>query len=96
MKTNDEPEDLLPVELAQQRQELRTRLQSQRQLIAQRMGPARVENTAYPRSMIMRFFAQRPGLATKLAVELAGVVVGARLIKSAGVAMGFVRRLNSR
>ena len=57
------------VSLAVQRETIRRKIHLQRELIQTRLGPDPVENTAYPRSNIMRFFTQRPGLATKLAMR---------------------------
>ena len=79
--------------LAAKREILRSKIHAQRELIETRLGPDPVENTAYPRSNTMRFFSQRPGLATKLAVELAGIFVGARILKSVSVAIGFAKML---
>lgn len=79
--------------LAAKRETLRSRIQAQRELIETRLGPDPVEKNAYPRSNTMRFFSQRPGLATKLVVELAGVFVGARILKSVSAAIGFAKML---
>ena len=102
MNANNETEVLLTmplvetVPLAEQRQALRQKIRSQRQLIARQLGPDREVNTAYPRSNIMRFFVQRPGLGGKLVAELATVLIGARFIKSMGAAIGFAKRVSSR
>lgn len=79
------------VSLAVQREAIRRKIHAQRAVIRSGLGPDPVENTTYPRSHIMRFFTQRPGLATKLAMELAGVVVGAKILKSATAAIGFAK-----
>ena len=82
--------------LAEQRQQLREKIQSQRALISLQLGPIRVESTSYPRSNTMRFLTQRPGLAVKLLTEFAALFAGARFIKSIGTAFGFARILHSR
>lgn len=79
--------------LAAKRESIRGKIHAQRELIQDRLGPEPVENSAYPRSNTMRFFSQRPGLATKLALELAGVFVGARILKSVSVAIGVAKML---
>lgn len=81
------------VSLAVQRETIRRKIHAQRELIISRLGPDPEENTAYPRSNTMRFFTQRPGLATKLAMQLAGVFVGARVLKSVSAAVGFAKML---
>lgn len=97
MNTNNTSDVVVSVEvevsLATQRETLRRKIHAQRELIENRLGPDRVENAAYPRSNTMRFFTQRPGLATKLAVELAGVFIGARFIKTVATAIGFAKNL---
>ena len=78
--------------LVKQRELLRLEMRIQRQVIAQQLGPAQ-ENASFPRSKTMRFLKQRPGLATKIALELAAVLVGTRFIKSFSTALGFARML---
>jgi len=74
-----------------QRDVLRQRMQAQRQLIATQLGPDNTDRPTFPRSNTMRFFYERPGLAGKLAMELASVLVGARIIKSMGKTFGFAK-----
>lgn len=81
------------VSLAEQRENIRKKIHAQRELIESGLGPDPVENTVYPRSHTMRFFTRRPGLATKLAIQLAGAFVGARVLKSVGAAVGFAKML---
>lgn len=81
------------VSLAVQRENIRRKIHAQRELIQNRLGPDPAENTAYPRSNTMRFFTQRPGLATKLAMQVAGMFVGARVLKSVSAAVGFAKML---
>ncbi|MGH8107308.1 MAG: hypothetical protein ACREO1_01140 [Arenimonas sp.] len=82
-----------PISLLKQRELLRLEMRIQRQVIAQQLGPDPEENSGYPRSKTMRFLQQRPGLVTKLALELATVFVGASFIKSFSTAVGFARML---
>ena len=98
MNTTNEADVLVSpqvdVSLAAQRENIRRKIHAQRELIESGLGgPDSEENTAYPRSHTMRFFADRPGLATKLAMQLAGVLVGARVLKSVSAAVGFAKML---
>ncbi len=93
MTPETKPDSDAAVSLLKQRELLRLEMRIQRQVIAQQLGPVREENTGYPRSKTMRFLQQRPGLVTKLALELATVLVGARFIKSFSTAVGFARML---
>jgi len=70
------------VSLADQRRVLRERLQAQRQLIADQLGPAPEVNGGFPRSKTMRFMTGRPAVAATLLAELAALLVGARYVKS--------------
>jgi hypothetical protein len=62
-------------ELADQRQEIRERLQAQRQRIALQLAQTGEPPSGYPRSMTMRFFIRRP----ELLLRLAALMVGPRL-----------------
>jgi hypothetical protein len=57
--------------LLEQRQRLRHRLQEQRQIIAQRMGPASELHSGYPRSFTMRLLTRRPGMGLRLLLGVA-------------------------
>lgn len=59
------------ISLLEQRDNLRRRLQAQRQVIAQRLGPDSGIKGSYPRSRTMRFLARRPALIIRLLVGLA-------------------------
>jgi hypothetical protein len=59
------------ISLAEQRQSLRRRLQAQRQVIAQQLGPESGMNASYPRSRTMRFLTQQPTSVVRLLVGLA-------------------------
>jgi len=69
------------ISLVEQRQGLRRRLQVQRQLIANQLGPTPRIDSGYPRSMTMRFLMRRPAMAAKLLAGLATLLVGARFFK---------------
>lgn len=83
------------VSLAVKRENIRKKIHAQRAFIQSRLGPEPepVESRAYPRSNTMRFFAQRPGLASKLVMQFAGVFVGAKVLKSVSTAIGFAKLL---
>jgi hypothetical protein len=81
--------------LNEQRLALRQKLQAQRVLIQRQLEPAPAASNAYPRSNIMRFFAERPGLVKKLAFEFSALLVGGRFIKSMSKAVGFAKILQS-
>lgn len=74
------------VSLLVQRDKLRSQLQAQRLLIAKQMSNSSCDSEdashakAYPRSMTMRFLSQQP--VTRLLVEFATFLAGARLLKS--------------
>jgi len=78
-----------------QRDALRQKMQLQRGLIALKLGPDKADRPAFPRSNTMRFFYDRPGLATKLAVELTSVLVGARIFKSVAKTVGFAKMVQT-
>jgi hypothetical protein len=63
------------ISLVEQRQSLRRRLQAQRQVIAQRLGPESGMNGSYPRSRTMRFLTQRPAPIIRLLVGLATLLM---------------------
>lgn len=60
--------------LIEQRQSLCRRLQAQRRVIAERLGPQSAMNGSYPRSRTMRFLTQRPVLIIRLLVGLASLL----------------------
>ena len=79
--------------LAEQRLLMRKKIREQRAVIEQQLAPMQPISSTYPRSKIMRFFVQRPGLAIKLLTQVAGVFVGASFMKSMTAAFGIVRQL---
>ena len=58
------------ISLVERRHSLLRRLQAQRQVIAQRLGPESGTNGSYPRSHTMRLLTQRPALIIRLLVGL--------------------------
>lgn len=79
------------VPLVEQRQALREKMQAQRQLIADKLGPAAEANGSYPRSKTMRFLTRRPGMAVALLAEFAALLLGARYAKSITAALALAR-----
>jgi hypothetical protein len=63
------------ISLVEQRQSLRRRLQAQRQVIAQQLGPESGMHGSYPRSRTMRFLTQQPALTIRLLVGLATLLM---------------------
>ena len=57
-----------------QRQELRTRLQAQRRLIAQQLSIGCGASQAFPRSLTMRLLTRRPQMIIKTLVGLVGLL----------------------
>ncbi|MEO8001057.1 MAG: hypothetical protein ABI644_04220 [Arenimonas sp.] len=89
MNNIDDPESIESLDA--KRDVLRQRMQAQRELIAIKLGPDKPDGSSFPRSNTMRFFYDRPGLASKLALEFASVLVGARIIKSMGKTIGLAK-----
>lgn len=63
------------ISLVEQRQDLRLRLQAQRQVIALQLEPETAVHTGYPRSRTMRFLTQQPAVTTRLLVGLATLLM---------------------
>ena len=59
------------ISLVEQRESLCRRLQAQRQVIAQQLGPESATNGSYPRSRTMQFLTQQPTSIIRLLVALA-------------------------
>ena len=74
---------------------LREKMQSQRQVIAEQLGPGPEANGGYPRSKAMRFLTSRPGLSATVIAELAALVMGARYAKSVTAALALARIVRS-
>jgi len=81
--------------LLEQRETLRQKIQAQRRILDRQLGPAPETERYYPRSMIMRFFHQRPGLAITLLGKLSTLLVGVRIFKSTGTAMALAGLVQS-
>ena len=81
--------------LAEQRRALREQLRAQRQLIADRLGPAPEANGGYPRSKTMRFLTQRSALTAVLLAEFVALLVGARFVKSSTAVRAMARIVRS-
>ena len=79
----------------EERQALRQRMLEQRQLIAYQLGPKPAVNSAYPRSMTMRFLTQRPELAARLGGLLAAQFLGARVFKVMSTALALAKIVRS-
>ncbi|MEO6172381.1 MAG: hypothetical protein ABIP02_04625 [Arenimonas sp.] len=84
-------EPISSASLADQRLLMRRKIREQRAVIQGQLAPMQPISSTYPRSKIMRFFVQRPGLAVKLLTQVAGVFVGASFIKSMTTAFGFAK-----
>ncbi len=81
--------------LIEQSQALRQQLRVQRKLIKQQLNPVSSMNNSYPRSMTMRFIAQRPALVAGVVTEVATLLLGARLLKSVVAALSVARIVRS-
>ena len=74
--------------LAEERKALLKQIHAQRELLARQLGPVpEAHHGNYPRSMIMRFFTQRPALAASILGKVGALILGARLFKSTGAAV---------
>ncbi len=76
--------------LRNQARMLRMQMQAQRALIAAQIDASSAQRNGYPRSLIMRFLARRPALATRLLVELGTVLLGTRMIRSLTAARSLI------
>ena len=79
------------VSIEEQRDALRKRMQLQRQVIAEKLGPPPEADTGYPRSKTMRFLTRRPGLALTVFAELMALFVGTRHAKAVTAATALSR-----
>lgn len=79
--------------LSEQRHQMRQKIREQRAVIENQLAPMQPISRTYPRSKIMRFFVQRPGLAVKLLTEVGGIFIGATFLKSASTAFSVFRNL---
>jgi hypothetical protein len=65
---------IIDTSFADKRQDLRRRLQAQREVIAEQLGPGFRMSGSYPRSRTMRFLTQQPALTIRLLVGLAALL----------------------
>ena len=84
--------EIAKVAFESERDRLRRQMGSQRELIAQRLGPPPEAERAYPRSMIMRLLTQHPILVSGIAARVAPLLLGAamtrKLTAGLGIALG--------
>ena len=81
--------------LVKEREALCEKIHKQRALLAQQLGPVAEVHRDYPRSMIMRFFTQRPALAASMLGKAGALILGARFFKSSGAAVAVASLLQS-
>ena len=81
--------------LVEEREALCEQIHRQRALLAQQLGPVAEAHRDYPRSMIMRFFTQRPALAASMLGKAGAFILGARFFKSSGAAVAVASVLQS-
>jgi hypothetical protein len=81
--------------LAERRRIIRGELLAQRELIAEQLQPASHANTAYPRSMTMRFLTEHSTLAGGVFTGAATLLVGARYFKSIATALTMFKVVRS-
>ena len=92
---NPEDNTTLSPSLAEQRKDVRMQLQKQRAVILLQLSPKTPASTFYPRSRTMRLLSQKPKFVAKLLLEVAGIVIGTRTIKSLIGAVGLVKMLRT-
>ena len=73
---------------------IRSRLQAQREVIAEQLGPAETGD-AYPRSKLMKFLTRRPGVAVSAVAELVALFAGARHARAVTAALAISRIMRS-
>lgn len=87
--------DSAPASLAEQRLQIRQRMQAQRGHIAHLLAPTESINPAYPRSHTMRLITRQPVLAAQLLTPIATFLLGARLIRTLSTAALLARALRT-
>lgn len=85
--------EVVPVD--EQGRALRQRIQSQRALIAQQLGPVEEPDGSYPRSKTMRFLSRSPAVAVTVLAEVATLFMGARHAKAVTAFMALSRIMRS-
>ena len=81
--------------LAEQQTALQQRMLRQRAQLARLLQPGAPMRNDYPRSLTMRFFRERPGLATQLLTQGVTLLLGGRLLKALGSALLLGRAVRS-
>ena len=81
--------------LVKEREALCEQIHRQRALLAQQLGPVPEVHRDYPRSMVMRFFTQRPALAASMLGKVGALILGARFFKSSGAGVAVASLLQS-
>lgn len=88
MSKRDEPS------LEDRCRDLRGRLQAQREIIAEQLGPPE-DQQGYPRSKLMKFLTRRPGVAITTIAELVALFAGARHGRAVTAALAISRIMRS-
>ena len=88
MSRRDEPS------IEERCRELRGRLQAQRNVIAEQLGPPD-DDHGYPRSKLMKFLTRRPGVAITTIAELVALFAGARHRRAVTAALAISRIMRS-
>ena len=73
---------------------IRGRLQAQRRVIAEQLGPVEADD-GYPRSKLMKFLTRRPGIAITTIAELVALVAGAGHGRAVTTALAISRIVRS-
>ena len=81
--------------LEEQQTALQQHMLRQRAQLARLLQPGAPMRNDYPRSLTMRFFHERPGLATQLLTQGVTLLLGGRLLKALGSALLLGRAVRS-
>ena len=73
---------------------IRSRLQAQRRVIAEQLGPV-PDDDAYPRSKLMKFLTRRPSVAITTIAELVALFAGAGHGRAVTTALAISRIMRS-
>lgn len=73
---------------------IRSRLQAQRRVIAEQLGPVQ-DDGLYPRSKLMKFLTRRPGVAITTIAELVALFAGAGHGRAVTTALAISRIVRS-
>lgn len=83
-----------PSSIEERCRDLRGRLQAQRQVIAEQLGPPE-DDQGYPRSKLMKFLTRRPSVAITTIAELVALFAGARHGRAVTAALAISRIMRS-